>query len=63
MPDGILIVNKPAGWTASESGLVEHSAAARPCFSLRLVPPFPRQTRGAGLCRGEQGGLECLMEF
>ena len=54
MPDEILIIDKPAGWTASEHGLAEYRAAARPCLSLRPVPPFPRQTRGAGLCRGER---------
>ena len=54
MPNGILIIDKPAGWTASGRGLAEHSAAAQLCFSLRPAPPFPRQTRGAGLCRGEE---------
>ena len=49
MPDGILIVNKPAGWTASESGLVEHSAAAR-LFFLATGSSF-RKPAALGLPR------------
>ena len=44
MPNGILIIDKPSDWTASESALVEHRAVdgtAYPSGRLLLFAPHP----------------------
>ena len=51
MPNGILIIDKPAGWTASGHGLAERGTAAAIPLILASGPSFSRQTRCAGLCR------------
>ena len=56
MPNGILVIDKPEGWTASEHALAERvSAGAKPLI-LAGGSSFSRRTRFAGL-RREEGRL------
>ena len=48
MPNGILVINKPEGWTASEYALAERvSAGAKPLI-LAGGSSFSRRARSAG---------------
>ena len=51
MPNGILIIDKPEGWTASGYGLAECGTVGTMPLILAADPSFSRQTRVAGLCR------------
>ena len=56
MPNGILVIDKPEGWTASGLTLAERvSAGAKPLI-LAGGSSFSRRTRAAGL-RREEGRL------
>lgn len=51
MPNGIIIIDKPQGWTASGIALLERDTAGAMPLIPAVVPSFSRQTRSAGLCR------------
>ena len=54
MPNGILVIDKPEGWTASEHALAEGVSAGANPLPLAGVSSFPRRTRFVGL-RHEDG--------
>ena len=53
MPNGILIIDNPADWTASERALLERASASAKALILTGGSSFSRRTRGAGLRREE----------
>ena len=63
MADGILIIDKPAGWTTSDHALVERAAAAAAALIPAGGSSFSRHTRCAGLCREYLGILSSAAEM
>ena len=53
MPNGIVVIDKPADWTASGHALLERASAEAKALILTGGPSFSRRTRGAGLRREE----------
>ena len=53
MPDGILIIDKPAGWTASEHALSERASAGAKALIPTGGSSFSRRARFAGPRREE----------
>ena len=51
MPNGILVIDKPADWTASEHALLERAFALAKPLILTGGSSFSRRTRFAGLRR------------
>ena len=51
MPNGIIVIDKPAGWTASDHALVERAAAGAAALIPAGGSSFSRRTRCAGLRR------------
>ena len=58
MPNGILVIDKPAGWTASEHALLERASAEAKALIPAGGSSFSRHPRCAGL-RREKGGWYC----
>ena len=53
MPNGILVIDKPADWTASEHALLERTSAEAKVLILAGGSSFSRRTRRTGLRREE----------
>lgn len=53
MPNGILVIDKPADWTASEHALLERASAEAKALIPAGGSSFSRRTREAGLRREE----------
>ena len=51
MPNGIIIIDKSEGWTASGCGLAERGTTDVMPLILAADPSFSRRTRFAGLRR------------
>ena len=56
MPNSILVIDKPADWTASEHALLERAFALANALILTGGFSFSQRTRAAGL-RREEGRL------
>ena len=54
MPNGILVIDKPADWTASERALLERAFALAKALILTGGSSFSQRTRAAGLRREER---------
>ena len=54
MADGIMIIDKPQGWTASEHALLERPFARAKGLIQARGSSFSRRTRRAGLRREER---------
>ena len=55
MADGIMIINKPQGWTASEHALLERPFTRAKGLIQACGSSISRRTRFAGLRREERG--------
>lgn len=55
MPNGIIVIDKPQDWTASEHALLERPFAKAKGLIQACSSSFSRRTRFAGLCREERG--------
>ena len=53
MANGILVIDKPADWTALEHALLERASAEAKALIPAGGSSFSRRTRGAGLHREE----------
>ena len=53
MPNGTLVIDKPADWTASEHALLERASAKAKALIPAGGSSFSRRTRRAGLRREE----------
>ena len=51
MANGIIVIDKPQGWTASGIARLERDTTDAMSLIPAVVPSFSRQTRSAGLCR------------
>lgn len=55
MPNGIIVIDKPQDWTASEHALLESPFAKAKGLIQACGSSFSRRTRFAGLRREERG--------